>query len=645
MFRPLLSSVPSTTFYAGKTNSAHCTLISRNSSVTTSSNASSDQGTSVALDTEESEQNHDDMASQGEKAPYHDVHDEVFILDKVDAMNEGIGHEIGVESHKSKHANCDQDLTVESVIGDPDDLSSHKAALTAHATSDALHVKGVVLEFDNFENILVCSQCSNRYHAIEPVEKEIQLCPDCRIKDDLLIVSTPLTKMLVSDNSPAPSVNISGEYKPLDQLEPQIIVSDLPETIDMVERQTSPSAEDVRQGEINHGKQSQCNVPENSLARSLVEEGKQRLENQKMMAQPDVDYYTSDGNSSNQKLGHFNEYPNLKVDISEGTGISVLLLNRSSSSKGPVLQGRTFTATNISYDDPSYARDIANSMRSSIGHGSASASSSVDLGSAKQLETRVQRQLSGRKSDIENYKYDPNIKPQITGSPFPGVLSHASLNLGLAMSTYEDNFEVSTGKYDVVVERTVASQREVVASENAEVNDLNSSFSGTSILDEDNFDCNESCRTANASSSELLSHALSNQIQNNSAASLPSCEDCLSCVKSEDFPNNLSTPLDIEESVSTAESCSGEEDIVSNTGVDERPQEIPTHKSLITISEIEIEKGHQNTPDSHIDSDYSMGNIDDFEEPSASASLDKDLTALTPEPNSSDHAHGLLGIY
>lgn len=644
MFRPLLSSVPSTTFYAGKTNSAHRTLISRNSSVTTSSNASSDQGTSVALDTEESEQNQDDVASEGEKAPYPDVQDEVFILDKVDVVNEGIGHKISVESHQSEHSNFDQGLAVESDHGDAYNLSFHDTAMTTSATSEALHVKGVVLEFDNLENILVCSQCGGRYHAIEPVEREIKLCPDCRMKDNLLIVSTPVTKTIVSDNSPAPSMKILEEYKPFDQMEPQMAVSELPETTDMGETQIFPCEENVRQGQTCHGVQSQSHVPENSPARSLEEEGEQRLGNQQVMAQPDVGYHTPDGNTSSQQLRHLNDYPNLKVDISEGAGISVLLLKRSSSSKGPVLQGRTFTATTISYDDPSYARDITNSMRSSIGHGSASASSSVDLGSAKHMETRVQRQLSGRKSDMENYKYDPNTKPQITSSPFSAVSSHASQASGLAMSTHEDNFEVSAGnrQYGVVVERPVASQGQVLASENAEVNDWNSSFSGTSGLEEDNFDCNESCRTADASTSELLSHALSNQVQDSSAASFPSCENCLSYENSEDFPNNSRSTPDIEESVGTTESCFGEEHTISNTGVDGGPQEVPTHSSLVTISEIEIENGHQSTPDSQIDAVYSKGAVDDFQEPSVSASLDKDLTALVPEPNTSDHAHGML---
>ncbi|KAI8000826.1 ATP-dependent DNA helicase Q-like 5 [Camellia lanceoleosa] len=53
--------------------------------------------------------------------------------------------------------------------------------------------------------------------------------------------------------------------------------------------------------------------------------------------------------------------------------------------------------------------------------GSAFASSSVDLGSARQTETRVQRQLSGKKSDIETYRSDINTKHQRTGSSLSGT--------------------------------------------------------------------------------------------------------------------------------------------------------------------------------------------------------------------------------
>ncbi|GKD37809.1 hypothetical protein Tco_1258016, partial [Tanacetum coccineum] len=70
----------------------------------------------------------------------------------------------------------------------------------------------------------------------------------------------------------------------------------------------------------------------------------------------------------------------------------------------------------MSYDDFSYVRDNTNSLKSSFGRGSASASSSVDFG------PRFHRQLSSRRSDIESYKYDPmNEKHRMSVSSLSGA--------------------------------------------------------------------------------------------------------------------------------------------------------------------------------------------------------------------------------
>ncbi|KAJ9563889.1 hypothetical protein OSB04_009049 [Centaurea solstitialis] len=87
MFRQLLSSVPSSTFHAGVTTSAYHPMISRNSSVTTSSNASSGLGISGAHDPEASQD--DDATSERVDVRDCDVDDEVFVIEK----DEGVGNE------------------------------------------------------------------------------------------------------------------------------------------------------------------------------------------------------------------------------------------------------------------------------------------------------------------------------------------------------------------------------------------------------------------------------------------------------------------------------------------------------------------------------------------------------------------------
>lgn len=115
------------------------------------------------------------------------------------------------------------------------------------------------------------------------------------------------------------------------------------------------------------------------------------------MGQPIVGSNINDDDTRGQQLHRYNDYPNLKVDFSEGTCISILL-KRPSSNKGPIFQGKTFAATTILYDDLSHARDSTSSMRSSIGHVSFSVSSSTNFSLARQLDTHIQRKLSGRKA-------------------------------------------------------------------------------------------------------------------------------------------------------------------------------------------------------------------------------------------------------
>ncbi|GJN13462.1 hypothetical protein PR202_gb00169 [Eleusine coracana subsp. coracana] len=77
-------------------------------------------------------------------------------------------------------------------------------------------------------------------------------------------------------------------------------------------------------------------------------------------------------------------YTGPKLENTEGTGISVLLLQKSNSNKWPVQDGRAMAATNILCSEPYYARDGVNIMKRSFGRDSSSAASSSDLGSSRQ---------------------------------------------------------------------------------------------------------------------------------------------------------------------------------------------------------------------------------------------------------------------
>uniref|UniRef100_A0A2N9FRX3 Uncharacterized protein n=1 Tax=Fagus sylvatica TaxID=28930 RepID=A0A2N9FRX3_FAGSY len=607
MFRPLLSSVPSSTFYIGKASSAHRSLISRNSSVTTSSNASSDQGTSAALDTEGSDQNQDDAASECGKVAYPDVHEEVFAFDKMDVVNKDIGHEMHDGSLHLQHGDFDKGPAVDYGHADSENSSHHGIAMEILATSEASQVKAESSEVIILENMALCLKCGSRYVVVDEVEADIKLCPECCRKDKLLSFTIPDTTVTVAENSPVMSVKISEEEKPSDKMEPLVFVPEFPHG-------TSVGEESVKQGQTSRSEQNQDYSQE--FARSLVKEGEHRHANQQEMGQPIVGYGVTDDDTGGQLLHRFNNYPKLKVDFSEGTGISILL-KRSSSIKGPVIQGRTFTASTIPYDDLSYSRDSVNSMRSSIGHSSFSASSSIDFSSARQTEARVQRQLSSRKSDMENYRYDVSTKPFSTGSSLSGISNHVRQGSGLASSTLtEENFEVAAGNVEHdVVETPTASEEQVLMSEYTEADVTSTSFTRTTVYED------------------------------NSVASFPNYEDRAACENGENFPDNATGVMDMEASIRTPKSSFGEELTMLSSSIDGVDVlQVHSHSSLVTMPEVETEKICQSTPGSQIDdvSQISKSTKGELQDCSIPSSSDGDLTASVSELNTSDHTHGII---
>nr|XP_048318475.1 uncharacterized protein LOC107428366 [Ziziphus jujuba var. spinosa] len=643
MFRPLLSSVPSTTFYAGKGSSAHRSLISRNSSVTTSSNASSDQGTSAAHDTEGSDHNQDDMASECEKLPYSDIHEEVFAFDKIDVMNEATGHEIHDETLNIHHGNFDRDPKIECSPADGGDSFLHGIDVEVSPTSEASHVRDEFPEVDSLEDMAVCSRCGCKYHHSNSEERDIKLCPACNRKEKILCV-TALETATVADTLPVLSMSISEE-KPLDDLKYVKAVPELPQDIDGGEPKSSPDEENVEEQKTSESEQNHIHLQENSIARSMVEGGDDRHASHSEMGQLALGHCLPETDSGDQKLHHFNGYPNSKVDISEGAGIS-LLLRRTSSIKGPVVQGRSFTATSIPYDDLSYARDSAKSMRSSIGHGSFSASSSVDFSSARSTESRVQRQSSGRKLDMENHRYDMNTRSQSTGSSFSGISNLASHAMGLSTSTHEDNFKVSVGKMesDVAQETPITPQEHLLALECREADATSTSFTRKADVEEDDYEHGDSSRTGDASTAEP-SHAIGSQLDDYSVSSVQNYEDSASHENSLDLPDCASRIAEVEASIRSPESSFKEEHNILNVRVDGVDnEEVATHSSLITVSEIEIKHYPQSNPCSPSDnvSLTSKSSMDEFLERSVCTLSDRDMIASVPEFNTTDHSHGIL---
>ncbi|KAK7280895.1 hypothetical protein RIF29_08456 [Crotalaria pallida] len=383
MFRPLLSSVPSTTFYVGKGNSTNRSLVSRNSSDTTSSNASS----SFVVDTEGSDHNHDDMASETDKILHPDINEEVFAFDKIDALNKD------EEPVDILHSESKDTKIVFGPTKSEDSVHHGGIDTEANENSETSCYQGDIYETGSSENTAICSHCGCSYEASDQTEKNVGLCLECSRKTTMLRVIIPETTLAVSEDS----------------------------SVDAEECQTSCT-------ELIHDHSQNSPLPSSS-----VEEGAQ-------MNHSGVDHKKPNNDFGDKKFYQCSsDPPNLNVNLMEGIGISALL-KRSSSNKGPIIQGRSFTATTISYDDLSLARDSVNSTRSSTRHDSYSASSSVDFNSVRQSEFRVQRQFSGRKMDAD-CGYDLRNMPPSTGSSFSGTSNHSHYGLVLAARETSDNTE------------------------------------------------------------------------------------------------------------------------------------------------------------------------------------------------------------
>ncbi|XP_068666251.1 uncharacterized protein [Aristolochia californica] len=497
MFRPLLSSVPSTTFYVGKSNSTHRSMISRNSSVTTSSNASSELGASIAPDTEGSDHEQDDLTSEWGKAPHADgKEEEIFVFDKLDEVNEQVKGEEGKQSLD----NCREDRYASSqheLLENEKFSSIHAVETVAGTTSESSHVSGV-----NHGEMVVyyCSICGSKFCITGSVEGDIPFCPDCAAKD-----------RLAAFKGQAENIHEKAlEGSEFSEVQADMGVIVLPES--------------SRNNLIDPSKWKAVQV--SGLKGNTLEKFEQYVVGPQVLALEEVETNTPDSNMVNHQLRHLTSHPSLKIDGSEGAGIS-LLLKRSVSSKWPVVQGRAFTATNIPCDDPSYVRDSLSSVRSYNGPGTASASSSVDWSSHRQSDTRFQRQLSNKKVDLESSRDDLNTKLLHTRSSSSGLSNdaHDALVHARNMSgnhLLDSAVDLANGPLNEV--RLVRSA-DTGAFESVNMDNTDISFGGKSMLEDDKPDQSANARVV-TTALDLSTNVQSIQFVDASGADIVNSAHC-----------------------------------------------------------------------------------------------------------------------
>ncbi|KAL1550431.1 hypothetical protein AAHA92_18392 [Salvia divinorum] len=435
MFRPLLSSVPSSTFYAGKASTHHRALTSRNSSITTSSNASSDQGTSGALDTEENEPNQDDVTSNFVKGRYPTMHDEIFVMDHADAISEAFENRIIEEVPGFQDEENDNPARVISHLDTTESSSQLQTSPTMASADVVSYGKYDNSGVDGTSDMEVCSGCSDMFPSSELArEGDLWFCVECNSLKTNPMASLPV-KTVKKDKEISEDFVHDEDCGWLEVLDQSVSIQELVPVTGAGE--TEMHHFDSTALDDQQSKNEPCMDHEvlQSEKRELMVTGQQEIVRA-------VDCHTGD-----QQLHQSGFCSTSEADVSEGTGIS-LLLKKSSSSKGHLFQSRSFTASNICYDDFSYVRDSVKSMRSSGGYSNASVSSSIDLGSSRKTEAHIHRQSSGRRSDIENHRYEIPTKHKRSISSMSGASALGSQVPSTTPSFLGESFELVSSNKD-----------------------------------------------------------------------------------------------------------------------------------------------------------------------------------------------------
>ncbi|XP_010930074.1 uncharacterized protein [Elaeis guineensis] len=643
MFRPLLSSVPTTTFYVGKANSLHRPMFSRNSSLTTSSNASSEHGASVAPDMEDSDHEQSDLAGDWGKTQQPDTQEEVFIFDKVDELNEDAGHSIDAHKLQSSNECSDEgmaDKNFEEAMTDKIDshelensISNVGDASSIAAASQTSNAANEHSEVGSHGMTAICSKCGKHFHVME-ADGDMDVCEECAAKNRLLAsVELGANVRVTHDEMVEPSISI-GKDRLCGEVQLQTGVLKLSER---------------KGGEVmvsQHGRSSGQEQPDfledGSPFQLAKDQEELNISQQQMDSQSEVSIPEFDNRNKSQQ-SQLTSHPSLRFDCPEGTGISVLLLQRSNSSKWPVVQGRSLSATNILCSEPSYARDHMSMsvMRRSIGRDGASVSSSVDLGSSKYTDICVQRQLSSRKGEIDNVRSDCNSSTRSIGS-HSEILINATEAPVLAKSETVADFESFVGGTENEAQQQQFSATELHNSfKGTEASTMEHASVGQAIVDGDASVYADSCMASNASDSQSLSHLLSINLHEAFLADNLNDEECTSSNKADEaFCENNERNIRDAAIIATPDcSTSAEDHMLIDTGCRVDISDAATHSSSIVV--IGEQNDHYNSQDSQTECTPSQisGNMEDIHEGRISTTSDKDAFISATQSNIAEHHH------
>uniref|UniRef100_A0ACD5Y5L2 Uncharacterized protein n=1 Tax=Avena sativa TaxID=4498 RepID=A0ACD5Y5L2_AVESA len=448
-------------------------MFSHNSSVTTSSNASSEHGATFSHHIDSDQEQHD-LIGEWEADDGFRVHEDIFMFDKLDELNEETIYD------KSAKYVKDSPIPVEYVKSEKKDFDMERNGAANQMAYDGPNSSQVV-----HGEMVTCSRCGKFFNAMDLDEKG-DCCEGCGSKvgvfsaDPMLRTSEEARQHDDNISKSGPSVESEPymatnnvDYSKQASLDHQTVNDEplagctkkcppgqlmvdtdedmlLGQEVVNHEENTRPylvsdsllgndgnisfnqsSVSDRQQTEltsVKHGNYGdQMNNRNHGLPQCLNESDSQH--NEAVSA-------TASGDNSHQ-LG-LSAHPSPKVEGAEGTGISVLLHQKSSSNKWPVMEGRALAATNIVCSEPYYTRDSINMMKRSFGRDSSSASSSIDLGSSRQSDVRFERRRSGKKGDSEKVQLGSTMSCQSIASVSDMSISGSSASLCHQSDAIED---------------------------------------------------------------------------------------------------------------------------------------------------------------------------------------------------------------
>lgn len=347
MFRPLISSVPSSSSFTVKENTMHRPFLSRNSSVTTTY----DVGSGVALNTED----------YGHQANHSSLHEEVF--DKMGEIEEDAKYEMFLERTSIDDDELDKSMVKKIKSGyeifpfEPDE--------TDPAISETLCI-GDHSFMDSIGRMLNCSICGESFQTGNV--DNMNICQDCSLKN---ILSDQMGIKIMQH-----STQMEENHHKIDHA--VNVACDLPYS----KENTFELFDQMDSNAVNMYPAKNVEVPDNVIVSQL-----------RKADQPDQVHQTLQTLQSTSSCKFKNSTP-----FSPSSSL------RSDGYEGIVVQdqGMTFTDSNTTYSEISCTGENQNAT--------SNYSPSLDLALLKQREEHIQSQPISLKDSTDSLKHDLSSK-------------------------------------------------------------------------------------------------------------------------------------------------------------------------------------------------------------------------------------------